>query len=59
MTTLDIFVLLFGFLVSTLVCAGFLMTFYGHAFLAQARREKTQSNPGMKRLAKLMGEEPG
>jgi hypothetical protein len=58
MPILDIVVLGFGFLVSALVCAGFLLLFYGHAHLEQARRENTHLNTGMKRLAKLMGEEP-
>ena len=57
MTTLDTAVLLFGVLISALVSSGFLLMFYGHALLAQSRRASPQLKPGMRRLARLLGEE--
>lgn len=58
MTTLDTVVFLFGVLVTLMVCAGFVLMFYGHAALGQARREDPKLSAGMTRLAKLLGDEP-
>ena len=55
MTTLDSVVFLFGVLVTLLVCAGFVLMFYGHAALEQARREDPKLSAGMTRLARLLG----
>ena len=57
MTTLDIVVLLFGALISGLVGAGFLLMFYGHAFIAQSEREASQVRPGSARVAEPLVDE--
>ena len=58
MTTLDLFVFGFGLLVSALVCTGLVLLFYGHAYVAQAKRESGLLSSGIQRLAKLLGEDP-
>lgn len=58
MSTLDTIVFLFGVLISFMVLSGFMLLFYGRAYVEQARREKPVLGSGMKRLARLLGEEP-
>ena len=59
MTTLDTVVFLFGVLVSCLVGAGFLMMFYGHAFVAQSMHENSELDSGAPRLEKPLGNARG
>lgn len=56
--TLDEAVFLFGVLVSTLVGAGFLLLFYGYAYLELAKRENIQLSNRMQHVVRfLLGED--
>ena len=52
--TLDVAVFLFGVLISTLVGLGFLLLFYGYAYVEQAKRENIQLSDRMQRVVRLI-----
>lgn len=56
--TLAVAVFLCGGLVNTLVGAGFLLLFYGYAYVEQAKRENVQLSSRMQHVVRfLLGED--